>query len=1076
MVLPQQRLLFAAIAALAVFASCVVAVDCDPNPPSSNSTTNQFPSSPAVTNITWGIAWLSPLHDGTHVANDVALPLRIQLKNTDWRASSTPLYVKFRRTGMCSDGRAFQTVTTTFSLKPADTTPNLDTCLDLSEVDASEMRSCWGDVATFQIDILDSADQVAFKGPSIWLNVVSTRLSLAYLLVGSFSAVSCISLIVAYFWKPEFREFPANLVFYRALCDLLFAGCNIYVNAWAQEDVLNSKMCNGAVAFFTQLSFFGSLCWYFVMALNNFLTVRYPFQNPSSRSKLYHAFAWAASLTTAAITASNYGYREDFKLCWHIKTHGINPYNLFLAHLWIGLFWAFSIFVLSWTVHHLFIKTAEPKPSELIATRLNNLIQSAVNVGFYSFFWAVAGVCWLITWYTSTTSPTSVDPSREVLQDRKLAYALASLTALTGCVDAAAYFFALTIIVIYKERARRQEEEEKAKQAPKQDEQKTPKSKSKKKLKNLSDLGQLFADQVKSLDLSSPLRKEFIFQTQLHIQHALLNHMRQSDPNIDAKVEANQNKVQFESYHDETFSELRRIYGVTDDAVYLRSFEGDPEKLVAHFSEGASGSFFYFTADRQYLVKTVTDDEFRLLDQSVLREYLKFWKQKEGQKKHFSLLCQFYGLYKLCMYHHTQYFVVMRNVNHGCDFTRILRQFDLKGSSVNRKSKLPKDQNFQERIRKPVLKDTNLDEDKLRIVLPDSIVANIHRMLEEDASFMASQNIMDYSLLITLQEIPRHHGSTASDVTGIDVPTSPAGGARSSAYGSSLPQTFTDSANQGVELSPVGSSPIPSATPAASLLHNHNQSRDDPIEVMSMPSPSTSPPPVDSAMGSADGVAAAGTESKVGAAAASPASTWGLPAETEDSWRSVGPFECTVFVRGVQRECILYVGIIDVLQEWNMGKRAERFFKGVQKFKCCNLEKAPMTEISAVPPPAYRDRFIRRLAQEKRIFVPRTEAQSMSFLDEQAAVRQEDLKRVSSLKTDGSRWWPSKKRSTDSSITSSTSAYEAGGVPPSLPASYALGSSSMLGSSVAPAGGSVFSPLREPSVLPSDAVAVPVDA
>ena len=55
----------------------------------------------------------------------------------------------------------------------------------------------------------------------------------------------------------------------------------------------------------------------------------------------------------------------------------------------------------------------------------------------------------------------------------------------------------------------------------------------------------------------------------------------------------------------------------------------------------------------------------------------------------------------------------------------------------------------------------------------------------------------------------------------------------------------------------------------------------------------------------------------------------------------------------IYRPGTYYIGIIDVLQEWNLAKRLERFFKIYFKF-------VDPKGISAVPPTFYAQRFWKR--------------------------------------------------------------------------------------------------------------------
>ena len=63
---------------------------------------------------------------------------------------------------------------------------------------------------------------------------------------------------------------------------------------------------------------------------------------------------------------------------------------------------------------------------------------------------------------------------------------------------------------------------------------------------------------------------------------------------------------------------------------------------------GASGSFFFFSFDHRFIIKTLTREEVKLLD-LILTDYLKHIYERENQ----SLLARIYGIFTI----KTNYFV-----------------------------------------------------------------------------------------------------------------------------------------------------------------------------------------------------------------------------------------------------------------------------------------------------------------------------------------------------------------------------------------------------------------------------------
>merc|ERR1711924_80162 len=66
----------------------------------------------------------------------------------------------------------------------------------------------------------------------------------------------------------------------------------------------------------------------------------------------------------------------------------------------------------------------------------------------------------------------------------------------------------------------------------------------------------------------------------------------------------------FQEYAARQFAELRAAIGVDVDT-YVQSFDfrGQGAEMKERFSEGKSGSFFYFTANKKFIVKTISKGE-----------------------------------------------------------------------------------------------------------------------------------------------------------------------------------------------------------------------------------------------------------------------------------------------------------------------------------------------------------------------------------------------------------------------------------------------------------------------------------
>ena len=115
---------------------------------------------------------------------------------------------------------------------------------------------------------------------------------------------------------------------------------------------------------------------------------------------------------------------------------------------------------------------------------------------------------------------------------------------------------------------------------------------------------------------------------------------------------------------------------------------------------GKSGSFFFFTNDKKFLIKSMKDDDVQAFKKSF-KEYTEhIFKQKD------SLLARIYGVYSIEMEGTEEVHVLLMKNTSQCDDDYIKYVFDLKGSKQNRKEDMKSDKY------KPsdCLKDLNIKE------------------------------------------------------------------------------------------------------------------------------------------------------------------------------------------------------------------------------------------------------------------------------------------------------------------------------------------------------------------------------
>ncbi|POO01797.1 Phosphatidylinositol-4-phosphate 5-kinase [Trema orientale] len=339
------------------------------------------------------------------------------------------------------------------------------------------------------------------------------------------------------------------------------------------------------------------------------------------------------------------------------------------------------------------------------------------------------------------------------------------------------------------------------------------------------------------------------------------------------------------------FRNLREMFKI-DAADYMMSICGN-DALRELSSPGKSGSVFFLSQDDRFMIKTLRKSEVKVLLR-MLPDYHHHVRSYDN-----TLITKFFGLHRIKPSSGQKFrFVVMGNM--FCTELRIHRRFDLKGSSLGRSAdKVEIDENT-------TLKDLDLN---YSFYLEPSWREALLKQIEIDSKFLESQYIMDYSLLLGVHyRAPRQLWSL--------MPRTRADGLEMLAEEETLED---DIANypQGLVLVPRG--------------------EDDNSVVVG--------PHI---RGSRLRASAAGDEEVdlllPGTARLQIQLGVNMPARAEQ-------------VQGKEKEqmfhevydVVLYLGIIDILQEYNMSKKIEHTYKSLQ---------FDSLSISAVDPTFYSSRFL----------------------------------------------------------------------------------------------------------------------
>ena len=198
----------------------------------------------------------------------------------------------------------------------------------------------------------------------------------------------------------------------------------------------------------------------------------------------------------------------------------------------------------------------------------------------------------------------------------------------------------------------------------------------------------------------------------------------------------------FKDYAPWVFRELREYFHL-DPADYLLSLTA--KYILSELgSPGKSGSFFYFSRDYRFIIKTIRHNEHKFLLR-ILKDYHLHIKSNPH-----TLLSRFYGLHRVKLPGGKKiHFVIMNNL--FPPHRDIHETYDLKGSAIGRE--YPEEKAAQKKG--AVLKDLNWVNRKRELQLGPEKKALFEAQVRSDVDLLQRLGIMDYSLLIGLHDMNR---------------------------------------------------------------------------------------------------------------------------------------------------------------------------------------------------------------------------------------------------------------------------------------------------------------------------------
>ena len=208
----------------------------------------------------------------------------------------------------------------------------------------------------------------------------------------------------------------------------------------------------------------------------------------------------------------------------------------------------------------------------------------------------------------------------------------------------------------------------------------------------------------------------------------------------------------FKDYAPWVFRHLRAKFRL-DPADYLISLTS--KYILSELgSPGKSGSFFYFSRDYKYIIKTIHHAEHKLL-RKVLRDYYKHIEENPN-----TLISQFYGLHRVKIpYGRKTHFVVMNNL--FPPHRDIHQTFDLKGSTIGRDFK---EENLEKNPR-ATLKDLNWLRRNYHLEFGVEKKNLFIEQMIRDVTLLQKLKIMDYSLLVGIHDLSKGNEENLRDKT-----------------------------------------------------------------------------------------------------------------------------------------------------------------------------------------------------------------------------------------------------------------------------------------------------------------------
>lgn len=563
-----------------------------------------------------------------------------------------------------------------------------------------------------------------------------------YRLEGSLSGLSMLgsgAVMLTYWLMKDLRKHPTSLVFWLSFCDFFFSLKFFATAVWFDSNSVQEH----AVACLAQsiaAQFFGlaSISWNAMISLNLLVQLRNPFANTAGFAKFYHIWVWllAASTTAVMVIAQAYGVSGD-GTCWISNTkYRLMFFTPLLAYFLISLTTLLVAVVRMRNIQAVMSTDASTKV----------VFRMALYVLTFIVFWSGPLLHRTVQYFA---------PDSTTAQSTALQYMDAIGASAQGFVNGLVWLTSPSFYIPFKQVVLRTlkfvgREGEKLPLLPEQ----------------LDSHFQDSSQDIQRLDIL--LRKYMISCILLGTRKAISDIVDNKEDKFESdekdfeEVRTVDNvpweeasnlqeehkynpRFKFIDYAPLVFMKLRELEGITPSD-YLVSME--PNKFLVNlgnqkFSEGRSGSFFVFSPDKRFILKTIPESEALLL----LKILPDFHRHLVSNPE--SLIIRFFGLHAISMQAGGMIYVsVMENVFNTP--LKIHEKYDLKGSWVRREVGKKHEEN-------PYILGMDLDlqrvNRKLRISREQK--EKFLDQSQKDSQFFQRLSIMDYSLLVGFHFVDR---------------------------------------------------------------------------------------------------------------------------------------------------------------------------------------------------------------------------------------------------------------------------------------------------------------------------------